>query len=380
MAIGGRELDVPASDVRADYATVAQTLPPAQMPVMSKRASFAYLLQDASEGGEIQWHELEYVKTTGEGAFASVGEFLFRGQRCAVKMLKPEALAEAEQVRDFAREIRVMRALNHPNIAKVIGWGVRDLGEETADFIVEELLTGGTLEEPVDRHMVLPEEAITWCLDVADALCYLHTQSPSIVHRDLKLGNLCLNSERRACVVDFGLCKLKDSYLHDRSRNLPLPPILDDVSVHKGKIGGDVRAKRDSSELGAGEEVGRFGSYRYMPPEVFRRQPHSEKVDVYSFAIVAWELLSNQRSFPSDRYGRLSPLEMGQMAADGERPTFPRHFPQDLRQLLSACWDDDPDKRPAFTDIHPQLLAMRDRGMVAAFPDPRAQDGCCQLM
>ena len=79
---------------------------------------------------------------------------------------------------------------------------------------------------------------------------------------------------------------------------------------------------------------------------------YDEKCDVYSFGMCLWEILTQERVF-SD----LPSLEKLVFAVveEGHRPAIPANCPTSLRQLITACWDADPQKRPSFQEILEQL-------------------------
>jgi serine/threonine protein kinase len=125
--------------------------------------------------------------------------------------------------------------------------------------VVTEYLPGGSLRAFLGRRRGEPpplHDAVRMALDVASAMEYLHLKG--LVHRDLKSENLVLDADNNVCVIDFGVSRFESE--HSR----PL----------RGTDGDDP------------------GTYRWMAPEMLRLQPCSRKVDVYSFGIVLWELLT----------------------------------------------------------------------------------------
>lgn len=91
---------------------------------------------------------------------------------------------------------------------------------------------------------------------------------------------------------------------------------------------------------------GMAGSKRFMSPEVCNGLPYNEKVDVYSFAIVLWELCALQKPFAgmsvSDHYR--------EVITGGLRPPLDPRWPTALQHLLQACWHEDPDARPSILE------------------------------
>jgi len=93
------------------------------------------------------------------------------------------------------------------------------------------------------------------------------------------------------------------------------------------------------------------GSPAYMAPEVYLGH-YDEKCDVYSFAMVLWEMLTQERVFAD--LPNLQKL-MYAIVEEGRRPTLPPNTPTSLRNLITSCWDADPAKRPSFKEILEQL-------------------------
>jgi hypothetical protein len=84
-----------------------------------------------------------------------------------------------------------------------------------------------------------------------------------------------------------------------------------------------------------------------MAPELFENVPYDERVDVYSYAMVVWEMITGQTPFSGK-----TPLQVEDMIVYEERrPPIPVETPQGLKDLLTSCWDRDPTRRPSFDAI-----------------------------
>jgi len=93
---------------------------------------------------------------------------------------------------------------------------------------------------------------------------------------------------------------------------------------------------------------GKTGSLRYMAPEVVNKHPYNYKVDVYSFGIILWELLSNKRSF----LGMTEDEFMTDVVCGAKRPSpINKNWPKKLIELMNTCWDVDGTQRPTFSKI-----------------------------
>ena len=96
------------------------------------------------------------------------------------------------------------------------------------------------------------------------------------------------------------------------------------------------------------------GTYRWMAPEVIEHKPYTEKADVFSFAVVLWELLTCRVP-----YSEMTPLQAAVgVVQKGLRPGIPSNTPPALGQLMEACWAQDATHRPSFKDLAPRLQLM----------------------
>ena len=93
--------------------------------------------------------------------------------------------------------------------------------------------------------------------------------------------------------------------------------------------------------------TGYTGSLRYMAPEVALRLPYTEKVDVYSFAIVVWQMARDRVPFKGLNRDEF----FEQIVANGERPKLDKAWPPAFTDLITQCWHKDPSKRPSFDEV-----------------------------
>jgi serine/threonine protein kinase len=135
------------------------------------------------------------------------------GRLCAVKEIQPDPTvdeeARAQTHEQFRREASVLARLDHPNLPKVSDF----FSEQERDFLVMDFVPGHDLKTIMDASrregLKLPQERVLeWAEQLCDALAYLHRQNPSVLHRDIKPGNIKLTPGGLLKLVDFGLVKL----------------------------------------------------------------------------------------------------------------------------------------------------------------------------
>lgn len=102
--------------------------------------------------------------------------------------------------------------------------------------------------------------------------------------------------------------------------------------------------------------TGETGTYRWMAPEVIRHEPYSSKADVYSFAIILWQLLTHDEPFVD-----LEAVDAANLVANNNlRPPFPEGAPTKLIDLIKANWSDDASARWKFDRIAERLEEIKD--------------------
>ena len=238
------------------------------------------------------------------------------GRDVVVKVLAPE-LAEGLSAERFAREIRLVAALQEAHILPVLTSGV------TADglpYFTMPLVAGESLRARLQRQAatgagsVRREEAVRVLRDVAEALEYAHARG--IVHRDIKPENVLL-SGRNALVADFGIAKALQT-ARTRAPNGP--------------------AGAGLTQLGTS-----LGTPAYMAPEQAAADPSTDhRADLYAWGVVAYELLAGRHPFA----GKTSAQQL--MAAHfAEVPApLPSSVPLALASLVARCLAKDPAERP----------------------------------
>jgi serine/threonine protein kinase len=243
----------------------------------------------------------EVLELLGEGGIGQVhrARDTVLGREVAIKSLRPELLNDASFVERFRTEATNLARLNHPNITTV--YALLESGKQL--YMVMELVRGRTLEAILqERHSLPPDEAVAIVSQAADGLAYAH--DVGIIHRDIKPANLILTDSGVIKITDFGIARVQ----------------------------GSQRLTRDGSII---------GTLAYMAPEQLRAEEVDARTDLYSLAIVFYEMLSGSVPFTATsdydlmraqihtpperlkhRVGRLdSQLEKALMRALAKKPT-----------------------------------------------------------
>ena len=341
---------------------------------------------------EIFWldERRDYGKL-GAGSFGEVYKAFWHNTPVAVKRLN-DSVMDDETIILWRAELSIISKLVHPNI-------VQFLGAVTAYkpfYIVTEFCEGGSL---LDR-VFAPARAefrrtgararldiglvLKYLQDISNGMVYLHNHKPDpIIHRDLKPGNLLLDHSMRTLkIADFGLSRSIQPQAHkaagaaaaaasapDRGGGGAPGPASGPGGARPRRGGGGRRI--DDEEFSC--MTGGTGSLQYMAPEVYKDEPYGLKVDVFSFAMIAYELIEGE---PPMILSTDPGLNAADLAAAGRRPRFPpaqtrgRKLTRPLRELTARCWCQSSSSRPSFSEICEMLRAMRAQVKDVAMPSP----------
>jgi len=248
----------------------------------------------------------------------------------ALKVLKPEVVADPDRRRRFLQEAQAAAALEHPHIATIY-----DVGETDGTiFIAMELVKGESLRALLDRGAIPRERCVQIAVGVADALAAAHAKG--IVHRDLKPANVMLTEDGRAKIIDFGLAKLVPSLDGDLSA-------LETESRHETATGTIM------------------GTPAYMSPEQVSGARIDARSDVFSFGVVLHEMVTGERPFAGATNVDLFHAILREPAPRVEDPA--------LQSVIDSCLAKDPDERfasaaqlpPALRDLAEVSLPAKSR-------------------
>lgn len=178
------------------------------------------------------------------------------GREVALKALRPTLAEDGEFIGRFQVEAKTLARLEHPNILPIYDFDTID----GVTFLTMPLARGGSLERMIRRGGPM-EPVVAWryMRDVGGALAYAH--AAGIIHRDLKPANVLLDTEGRPLLADFGLARTSREPMHLTS---------------------------------AGSTVGTPG---YMAPEQVLGHDVDQRADLYSYAVMLFEMLTGRRPF-----------------------------------------------------------------------------------
>jgi serine/threonine protein kinase len=239
-----------------------------------------------------------------------------------------------EALADLKQEIGLLGQLRHPNICLLLGYSLANDREVMISELMKCSLFDVFKTLRVTAQPMPLRRSLRYAIQFAQGMNYLHTCKPPVLHRDLKPANLLLDFSDTLKVADFGLAKLRPV----TAGNDPEP--------------GPGRAI--ASEYQPYLMTGETGSYRFMAPEVFRHEAYGRPVDVYSFAMIMYNMLGVEPPWPE----LSGPEAVKRSAMQMDRPPVPRHWDAKLAQLIRSCWLADPAGRPSFAAVLEQLAEV----------------------
>jgi len=258
---------------------------------------------------EIDASEMDLKDPVGKGSFGVVYMAIWRGIHVAVKMIESESERTA-----FMTELKQLSRVSHPNIIRLYGACTNPVS------LVMEFAECGSLYQllhgPGPQAHYTSGHAMSWCLQCAKGVAYLHGMKPkALIHRDLKPPNLLLTNVGTVLkICDFGTACDQHTYMTNNK-----------------------------------------GSAAWMAPEVFEGEQYSEKCDVFSWGIILWEVLTRRKPF--DELGGPA-FRIMWAVHTGTRPNIIQNCPKPVEDLMTRCWSQDPDVRPSMDEVLQEMTDL----------------------
>ncbi|ETO65900.1 TKL protein kinase [Phytophthora nicotianae P1976] len=271
----------------------------------------------------IPLEKLTTTKLLSSGGYGEVYRGVYREDIVAIKVLLPDKQKDLEQINAFLAEIKMMATVDHPCIVRFLGVAWDSLSDLSA---VMEFMEGGDLRSVLDRFQQEQRprgfdlDKARIALQTAQALTYLHSLDPTVLHRDLKSRNILLTSELDAKVSDFGVAR-----------------------------------KYSFTSMTAA-----VGTSLWMAPEVMLGDRYDASADIFSFGVALSEMDSHLYPYAEARTTnsgqRVPDAALLQLVVMGRvSVNFSSNAPAELVELGRACVSLNPMARPSASEVHYRL-------------------------
>ncbi|EGR30049.1 serine-threonine protein kinase, putative [Ichthyophthirius multifiliis] len=272
-----------------------------------QQTSSFYISPQTETVQEIDFKELEINESISQGGFSIVHVGMYRGCQVAIKKIFNPNIT-TELLDELNNEINMLAQLRHPNLILLMGI----VSKQPNLCIVTDYIQEGDLYQQLHkRKKEISKENKNFIIkQIANTFNYLHQSQ--VVHRDLKSYNVLVDNSFKIKICDFGLA-------------------------------------RKYSDLNQGNS--KFsGTPTYMAPELYQKKSYDEKVDVFAFGTLVWEIFTS--SIPFDG---LEPSDIMQRVLKDEQLPLKPGINQQLLKFVSKCRHSDPKIRPSFIQIVQEL-------------------------
>ncbi|GET01953.1 aurora kinase A [Rhizophagus clarus] len=277
----------------------------------------AYLLTKQPDFRILSMKDFKVGHEIGKGKYGRVHLATNKssGYIVALKILLKHELKHDKLLQQLEREVEIQGNLNHPNILKLYGY----FQDEKRVVMILEWAPLGTLYAQLKRQMRFVEkQASRYIAQIAKSLKYVHEHH--IVHRDLKPENLLIDKQGILKLADFGWA----TYVQDFT-NSSLKTIC--------------------------------GTLDYLAPEMVKRQPYNEKVDVWALGIICYELLVGTPPFESIGFHpTIQRIVLDEV-------TIPDYVSREARDIIIMLLQKNPINRPSMEQVlnHPWILIVESK-------------------
>ncbi|MFH2035275.1 MAG: protein kinase [Candidatus Zixiibacteriota bacterium] len=265
------------------------------------------------------------IRKLGEGGMGEVylAEDEKLGRKVAIKVLQKEFFDNAERLSRFNREARTAAKINHPNVMSIydIGEMAQDNSDSTLSYIVMEYIEG----ESLSNHIATKNPKLTDLLrigsKIASGLAAAHKLG--IVHRDIKMENIMINSDGEIKILDFGLAKPIESALSYGTKTAQdNTDTISEELTKEGKI---------------------VGTITYMSPEQARGEAVDNRADIFSFGILLYKMFTGE--FPFKGNDNVSTIAKILEARHEPIRIKNETLPAELERIIDKTLQKDPNDR-----------------------------------
>lgn len=286
-------------------------------------------------------NQLEFTLRLAEGTSGTIYKGLFKSGEVAIKVLKTDQSEKEKE--EFKKEFQIMSSIQHENLVFFFGAAL----EPKLCMVMELCLRGSLYDVLSDKKLgrqIDWHKFFSFAIHSVRGVQVLHNYEPQILHRDLKSLNLLVNKDFKVKVGDFGLARFNTD-----SQNKTL--------------------------------VACRGTYSYTAPEVFKGEKFSVRSDIFSIAVILWEMVTRiiigsyrelyfHKAFfknsrfshqnlnhlnifkkPGRPYSEFPNLKndyaiINQTSKQGLRNTIHQHCPESLTNLIKRSWSGEEAERP----------------------------------
>ncbi|KAK8888046.1 hypothetical protein M9Y10_039106 [Tritrichomonas musculus] len=270
------------------------------------------LLLDIEPEYILKYEDLTFEERIGAGSFGEVWTGRLKNYKScvAIKKLHITDLSE-NQISSYRHEVSSLNLPEHSFIVPFIGCTLTAPYCIVTKYIPNDSLYNALRDDPKKLNLT-PTDLTTIAFGIADGMKFLH--SKGITHRDLKSQNILIDENKLPVICDFG----------------------------------SSRKATSSQPLKTAE----CGTTNYMAPEFIKAEAYTNSVDVYSYGMILWEMLTKKLPFENSQPHQI----IYSVLIEHKRPTIPAGAPEALASLIKSCWSDDSDERPSFSEILKHLV------------------------